>query len=91
MAEFNDKLASLVSSRNERRHCPRSGEDVMPDRKPRVFTGLYVAIAAKGEAKAIDHLLEGIVSYIYTTAAERAPLAAHDRRRTTQQLNRKRP
>lgn len=34
-----------------------------------------VALAAQGDARAIDHLLEGMVAYIYTTAAERAPLA----------------
>jgi hypothetical protein len=75
MAEFNDKLASLVSLEMS------AGTVGDPAKMSCLIESLAsslaftVAIAAKGEAKAIDHLLEGIVSYIYTTAAERAPLA----------------
>ena len=75
MAEFNDKLASLVSLEMS------AGTVGDPAKMSCLIASLpsslafTVAIAAKGEAKAIDHLLEGIVSYIYTTAAERAPLA----------------
>ena len=75
MAEFNDKLASLVSlemSAGTVRDLAKMSCLIESLASSLAFT---VAIAAKGEAKAIDHLLEGIVSYIYTTAAERAPLA----------------
>lgn len=75
MAEFNDKLASLVSLEMSAGtvHDPDKMSDLIESLASSLaFT---VALAAHGEAKAIDHLLEGIVAYIYTTAAERAPLA----------------
>jgi hypothetical protein len=75
MTDFNDKLSSLVSLELS----------VGTVRDPAKMSGLIeslasslaftVAIAARGDAKAIEHLLEGTVAYIYTTAAERAPLA----------------
>jgi hypothetical protein len=75
MAEFNDKLASLVSlemSAGTVRDPAKMSCLIESLASSLAFT---VAIAAQGDAKTIDHLLEGIVAYIYTTAAERAPLA----------------
>lgn len=75
MAEFNDKLASLVSlemSAGTVRDPAKMSDLIESLASSLAFT---VAIAAQGEAKAIDFLLEGMVAYIYTTAAERAPLA----------------
>ncbi len=37
--------------------------------------GFTVALAAGGDPNGISHLLEGMTSYIYEVAAERAPLA----------------
>lgn len=75
MAEFNDKLASLVSlelSAGTVRDPAKMSCLIESLASSLAFT---VAIAAQGDAKTIDHLLEGIVAYIYKTAAERAPLA----------------
>jgi hypothetical protein len=85
MAEFNDKLASLVSLEMS------AGTVGDPAKMSCLIESLAsslaftVAIAAKGEAKAIDHLLEGIDS------GRAGSAGSHDRRRTTPQLNRKHP
>jgi hypothetical protein len=75
MADFGDKLAALVSIETAGGKVRDPG--AMSEIMERLASSLAftVALAAQGDAKGIDHLLEGMTAYLYTTAAERAPLA----------------
>lgn len=74
--DFNDKLSSMVSLEMT------SGTVHNPEKMAALIESLAsalaftVALSARGEAKAINHVLEGMVAYIYQVAAEKAPIAS---------------
>lgn len=75
MSEFGDKLSALVSleiAGNKARDPAVMSEIMERLASSLAFT---IALAAQGDAKGINELIEGMTSYIYETAAERAPLA----------------
>lgn len=75
MADFGDKLAALVSIETAGGKVNNPG--AMSEIMERLASSLAftIALAAQGDAKGINELIEGMTSYIYETAAERAPLA----------------
>jgi hypothetical protein len=75
MADFGDKLSTLVSleiAGNKARDPAVMSEIMERLASSLAFT---IALAAQGDAKGINELIEGMTSYIFETAAERAPLA----------------
>lgn len=75
MADFGDKLSTLVSleiAGNKVRDPAAMSEIMERLASSLAFT---IALAAQGDAKGINELIEGMTAYIYETAAERAPLA----------------
>lgn len=75
MTDFSAKLHSLVSLEMSRggRSDPATMSGMIENLAGSLaFT---VAIACQGDDKAISTMLDGMTEYIYSTAAERAPLA----------------
>ena len=75
MADFGDKLAALVSI--ETAAGKVRDPDAMSEIMEKLASSLAftIALAAQGDDKGINTLLEGMTAYLYETAAERAPLA----------------
>lgn len=72
---FADKLNALVSLEMSRGtiHDPDAMSGILESLASAL--GFSAALAAAGDPGKVAHLLEGMTSYVYEVASERAPLA----------------
>ncbi|WP_416192943.1 hypothetical protein [Nitrobacter sp. TKz-YC01] len=72
---FADKLNALISLEMSRGtiHDPDAMSSVLESLASAL--GFSAALAAAGDPGKVAHLLEGMTSYVYEVASERAPLA----------------
>lgn len=75
MADFNDNLSSLVSLAVAGRNVkdPTKMSEIME--RLAHSLAFTIALAAQGDPKGINELLEGMTAYMFQAAAEQAPLA----------------
>lgn len=75
MADFNDKLSSLVSIACSGRNVkdPAKMSEIME--RLAHSLAFTIALASQGDSKRISELLDGMSAYMYEAAAEQVPLA----------------
>lgn len=74
MVDFPDELAALIA---RRAHQSKGNPDMFAETIERLAAalGFTIALAADGDAEAIDNLMVGAEAYAHSEAVDKAPLA----------------